>query len=87
MPLDPAKLQQVVDKADGITKRFDALTARRAKADEDKAQRNRFCATLKRLTLKTAKPDALPPDMSDRTLEQPTRSSRPLVLYRSGVGI
>ena len=39
MPFDPVKLQQVVEKADSLTKRFDALTARRAKADEDKAQR------------------------------------------------
>ena len=39
MPLDPTKLQQVLDKGGLLTKRFDALTARRAKADEDKAQR------------------------------------------------
>ena len=39
MPLDPTKLQQVLDRGDLLTKRFDALKARRAKADEDKAQR------------------------------------------------
>jgi hypothetical protein len=39
MPLDPTKLQQVLDRGDQLTKRFDALTARRAKRDADKAQR------------------------------------------------
>lgn len=68
MPLDPAKLQQVVDKADSITKRLDALTARRAKADEDRAQRKVLRDAEE--ALKTAKPDALPAD-ADRTLEQP----------------
>ena len=38
MPLDPTKLAQVVDKADSITKRLDALSARRVNRVADKAQ-------------------------------------------------
>ena len=68
MPLDPAKLQQVLDRGDQLTKRFDALTARRAKRDEDKTQRKVLRDAEE--ALKTAKPDALPGD-ADRTLEQP----------------
>ena len=39
MPLDPSQIAASSGQSDSITKRFDALTARRAKADEDKAQR------------------------------------------------
>jgi hypothetical protein len=39
MPLDPYKTRMAVEKADSLTKRLDALMARRAKRDADKAQR------------------------------------------------
>jgi hypothetical protein len=58
MPLDPAKLQQVLDRGDQLTKRFDALTARRAKRDADKAQRKVLRDAEE--ALKTSKPEAPP---------------------------
>ena len=65
MPLDPDKVQQIVDKAGVLTKRFDSLIDRRAKADENKAQRKVLRDTEE--ALKTSKPDAL----QDRHLDQP----------------
>jgi hypothetical protein len=39
MPLDPDKVRHAVEMADNLTKRMDALLARRAKRDEDKAKK------------------------------------------------
>jgi hypothetical protein len=60
MPLDPYKMQQVVEKADSLTKRFDALSARRAKADEDKAKRKVLRDAEEQLTSKEAEAIASP---------------------------
>jgi hypothetical protein len=72
MPLDPYKMQQVVEKADSLTKRFDALTARRAKRDADKAQRKVLRDAEEALkadrAFETRHENEAPPEESDRTL-------------------
>jgi hypothetical protein len=68
MPLDPDKVRQVVEKADSLTKRFDALTARRAKADEEKTQRKVLRDAEE--ALKTSTAEARPAD-ADRFVDQP----------------
>ena len=65
MPLDPAKIRQAVEKADSLTKRLDALMARRAKRDADKAQRKAD------RDFETRRDAEAPPTKPDRTLEQP----------------
>ena len=77
MPLDPTKLQQVLDRGDLLTKRFDALKARRAKADEEKAQRKVLRDAEEQLTSKEAEAIASPtPDQfllnNPDILEQPS---------------
>jgi hypothetical protein len=39
MALDLDKVRRAMDRADGLTKRFDGFVARRAKRDADKAKR------------------------------------------------
>ena len=76
MPLDPVKLQQVLDRGDQLTKRFDALTALRVKRDADKAQRKADRRDAEQLTSEKAEAIASPtPDQfllnNPDILEQP----------------
>ena len=69
MPLDPTKLQQVLDRGDLLTKRFDALKARRAKADEEKAQRKVLRDAEEQIVFKEAEAIASPtPDQFRPTI-------------------
>jgi hypothetical protein len=68
MPLDPIKLQQVLDRGDQLTKRFDALTARRAKADEEKAQRKADRARRDAEQLTSEEAEAIASPTPDRFL-------------------
>ena len=77
MALDPDKVRQAVDKADSLSKRFDAFVARRAKRDADNAQtkvdrarRNAECVDPAEEALKASTPDP-PLSKPDRFLSQP----------------
>ena len=86
MPLDPTKLQQVLDRGDQLTKRFDALTARRAKAVSDKAQRKADRARRDAEQLTSEKAEAIAsPTPEQFLLNNPDILEQPRICQTLGI--